>query len=433
MKTNILRATALLAVFVAASIYQHAGLAAAFLFVFIVAAVIAGPRAYLRGQLGAAPDTNDIASELQISVFLSTALESFKRAVLPLAMFSTVFRNLQLQGNNKVEIPYYPLQGIASKDFSSSYDFSTGAGSKTDVRELTINKRKYQPLAFTSSELARQPRLSVEDMGRLKGEKLGYDIVQDILGDVTAANFGPAAKTELSSAFDSDDVVDLRTAANKNYTGPLTVTDGVTTNTSTTVTSATARFTPSDIGTTISGTNIPASTTIASYTSATSVTLSAAATGSGSGITFTLGRVLVPWPQSGRSLIVNPDYDGALLKDSNFRRDLTVAGQGTATTGMFPNVYGFNYAQSAAIPDNGENLVGMIAFKSALLVGFSPIQPADGGRIVRYQIVTDPDTDISLEYREWFDGTSDKLMKVIEANYGHTPGEKLALKRIVSA
>jgi hypothetical protein len=65
-----------------------------------------------------------------------------------------------------------------------------------------------------------------------------------------------------------------------------TVTDGVTVTGSPTLTSATAAFTTADVGNPITGTNIPASTTISGYTSATSVTLSKNATASGSPVTF---------------------------------------------------------------------------------------------------------------------------------------------------
>lgn len=66
------------------------------------------------------------------------------------------------------------------------------------------------------------------------------------------------------------------------------VTDGVTTNASTTFTSATAAFTALDKGKIISGTNIPAGTTISSVTNATTVVMSQAATASGSGLTITI-------------------------------------------------------------------------------------------------------------------------------------------------
>jgi len=69
-----------------------------------------------------------------------------------------------------------------------------------------------------------------------------------------------------------------------------TVTDGVTTISDATVTSATAAFTTDDVGKPISGVGIPAGATIASRTSATSVELSANATASGTGVTFTIGQ-----------------------------------------------------------------------------------------------------------------------------------------------
>lgn len=70
------------------------------------------------------------------------------------------------------------------------------------------------------------------------------------------------------------------------------VTDGVTTDTDKTVTSATAVFSTDDVGKPISGTGIPSGTTIESFTSATEVELSAAATATGTGITFTIGVAL---------------------------------------------------------------------------------------------------------------------------------------------
>ncbi len=67
------------------------------------------------------------------------------------------------------------------------------------------------------------------------------------------------------------------------------VSDGVL-NTTTTVTSATAAFTSSDVGATIVGTGIPALATIASVTNATTVVISAAATATASGVTLTITR-----------------------------------------------------------------------------------------------------------------------------------------------
>lgn len=75
--------------------------------------------------------------------------------------------------------------------------------------------------------------------------------------------------------------------------GTRTASDGVTTNSSTTVTSASgASFAQADVGKLITGTNIPSGTIITAVASATSATISQAASGSGSGITFTIGSAL---------------------------------------------------------------------------------------------------------------------------------------------
>lgn len=67
-----------------------------------------------------------------------------------------------------------------------------------------------------------------------------------------------------------------------------TVTDGVTTSSSTTVTSATASFGAGDVGAVIATPNLPVGTTIASVTNSTTVVVSAAATASGSAQSVTL-------------------------------------------------------------------------------------------------------------------------------------------------
>jgi hypothetical protein len=72
-------------------------------------------------------------------------------------------------------------------------------------------------------------------------------------------------------------------------TSNRTVSDGVTTNLSAVVTSASAAFKIGDIGSPITNAGIPASTTIISVQSATQATLSAACTASASSQTFVIG------------------------------------------------------------------------------------------------------------------------------------------------
>lgn len=74
--------------------------------------------------------------------------------------------------------------------------------------------------------------------------------------------------------------------------GSRAVTDGVTTDTDETVTSASAAFTAADLGKSVSGTGIPAGATVATINSATSIELSAAATATDTGVSITIGTAL---------------------------------------------------------------------------------------------------------------------------------------------
>lgn len=76
------------------------------------------------------------------------------------------------------------------------------------------------------------------------------------------------------------------------FVGSRSVTDGVTTNTSTAISSATAAWTNADVGKPIAGTGIPTGAYIASVTSSTAAVLSAAATATATGLTFTIGPAL---------------------------------------------------------------------------------------------------------------------------------------------
>lgn len=109
--------------------------------------------------------------------------------------------------------------------------------------------------------------------------------------------------------------------------GHRTVADGETTNTSTSITSATAGFSQDDVGKPISGTGIPAATTIAAVTSSTAATLSAAATATGSSVAFVIGLALTS-PTYAASIMPMSFAGGSVtVAGSSFKvRELTLAG-----------------------------------------------------------------------------------------------------------
>lgn len=90
------------------------------------------------------------------------------------------------------------------------------------------------------------------------------------------------------------------------HTESRTISDGQTTSGSSTLTSpADAQFSTYDKGRGVSGPNIPANATIASVQSATSVTLSAKATGSGSGLSVTIAGKA--WQNPSAAQATSPD------------------------------------------------------------------------------------------------------------------------------
>ncbi len=300
---------------------------------------------------------NAIDSDLQLDVVLESAMEAFKEALTPLALFCIAFQDVALKGTNKMQVPYYPLETAASKDYDGSYKFDVGTD--TQAKEVTINKRKYQSLAWTSEERRRQPKFDPETLGRIKGLKLAEDILTDIWSLFTVANYGAAAFTGGAADFDVDDVIDLEVVVE------------------------TAK-----------------------------------------------------WPASGRGLLLKPAYVGGLKKDMNANGGMaTFARDSNGNLTNFPGLHSFAFATSNVIPANAINLIGAAVYRSAMLVGFAPIEPdpAVMAQLNDYRIQSDDDIGISLEFREWGDADSDTAKRTIEVNYGYARGEAAAAKLLVSA
>jgi hypothetical protein len=296
-----------------------------------------------------------INSALQRAVIMEGALQAFKKRLLALNVFSTSFQRVALEGTDKMEVPYYPLETSTSVDWNGTNGYVFGDAYTVGVKEVTINKRKYQPLSASSSSIARQPQMNLAAIGEQKGNKLANDVFADILSDITAANFGAAVFTGAATAFDF-------VALNET------------------------------IGTACD---------------------------------------VAEWPDELRAVVLKSAYYRNLvteLKDAS-----SYASDNPVKRGVLEDVAGFDLHKTNNIPANAQNLVGFVAHKSAKLIGFSPIMPADGGSTVEYQIIADEETGIALEYRKWFDPQLDQLNEVIECNYGYAPGEAAGLKRIVSA
>lgn len=157
---------------------------------------------------------NTIPAALKRDVILNNAMRQFKRRILPVMAFATAFRNVPLQGTNKVLVPYFPLDASASSDFNGTY--TIGNDSEVQTKEVSVTKRKYQSLSFTSEEWNRQPFLDVEKIVMMKVEKLAADVLADIFGVITAANYPETTISAVAAgAFDLDEVLNMRRICNE--------------------------------------------------------------------------------------------------------------------------------------------------------------------------------------------------------------------------
>lgn len=321
------------------------------------AITVANTIAKHRNKLLTVLNANTTSANLKRNVILSEILRAFATRITPLRAFSTVFGGIRLEGTDIVSVPYFPLVSTASTDFNQANGYVMG-DSTHDAKTVTINKRKYQPIRFNSSELARQPALNLMQIAEIKAEKLGVDVFTDVLSVVTAANFGAAAFTGAANTFDSSDVADIKGVCD-----------------------------------------------------------------------------VAEWPDAGRSLIVKSAYDINLLKDSTVKSALNFGSADPVQNGSVQKILGFNYYMCNSIPANAENLVGLAAFPSGIVVATSPITPSDEVRnqLSGYELVIDPTTGISFEYRRWGNADFDETREVIECNYGFGVGEAAGIKRLVSA
>jgi len=173
--------------------------------------------------------SNAIDSTLKRVLILQETVRDFAIRMLPIRLFSTVFNNVPLQGTDQVIVPYYPLQTTASSTFTNGdgtggtgYQF--GQGTNTQSKTITVSSRKYQPLDYSSYEFRRQPWFDAVKLGRMNAEKLGVDVLTDVLSVINPTNFTntnplvPVVVKNIPAAgYSSDDVVGLRGAANLLY------------------------------------------------------------------------------------------------------------------------------------------------------------------------------------------------------------------------
>lgn len=386
---------------------------------------------------------NTIDSQLQLTEVLDSAMQAIKRKLLPLLAFSTVFRNVQLKGDDKMAVPFYPLATSDSVTRAAAGSrIALATATATEVRTIEHFTNKVQALSFTATEKARQPIFNPVKHGELKGRKLAEDILADIFSIVQAKTFTSDTLAAVTAAnFDENDVADLRTKCttaywpegeralilNPSYAGNLlkqgqiidaskrgdngaSFRDGVVN-----------RVLGFDVYESAGvPTNNVAALTISGGVSATDVITTTAAHG------FAVGdRVIFPTLTGGTGLTAATTEYFILTVPST--TTFTVS----ATLGGV--VLDFSSTITAGTVRKYENIAGFAVMPSSILIGFAPVPPTPAirGDLFDYQELVD-ESGLVVQFYHGADGNTDQEYQTIECHYGYGLGDAAQLKLITT-
>lgn len=139
-------------------------------------------------------------------------------------------------------------------------------------------------------------------------------------------------------------------------------------------------------------------------------------------------------PMFGRFMLLNPSYYASLSMDTNLMIALLQSGSDAVKSGRLPPIHGFNVSEFSGITDNGENLVGIAGTRTALAMATRiPDDPGKGSSNCQISVVTDEDSGLSLQVREWYNADLASFRRTYTLMYGVAKGQTDCLQRIVSA
>lgn len=147
-------------------------------------------------------------TSLTQTILAERVFNAFVLKIAPLTAFSTNFSAEAASRGDKIKVLQVDAAAAATA-FAGTYSMQDTTASGLDV---SLDQHYFVSWSLTDSEIVNRPQLEVERFVEQKAFALAKQVFQSVLGLVTAANFGSAGFTGLASAFDADDVVDLRTA-----------------------------------------------------------------------------------------------------------------------------------------------------------------------------------------------------------------------------
>lgn len=136
--------------------------------------------------------------------------------------------------------------------------------------------------------------------------------------------------------------------------------------------------------------------------------------------------------KSGRSMIIGPAYYAALAKDNAIQAAYAFGGSEAIRENEVPRVHGFDVYEYTDIPDNSENLEGIVCSQEGVIIAArQPSLPQNWFGDV--ESVTEPGSGLTLQYRSWYEGKDGKQYITCTLIYGVAVGVAENVHRILSA
>jgi hypothetical protein len=417
-------------------------------FVAFIGSAAATPWSQMRPDVFA---SNVIADDLKLTKVLDAAIVGLRAALAPLRLFSSAASREAINGagnddDNSITVPVYSFTRGDVKDRAPGESYSSKVSStSTQARKIKINKEKVVGLSFTNEEAQNQVRFDPEMHGLIKGRDLAVTIMEDIFGSVRYGNFGNRTLPPIAStAFDVNDVADLAQIGMEDF-WPQLPAPGLALNPAYhfALVKQPAILDASQSGSRdallnarinqimgmeeVGSPGIPLNNWAAGKTfTATAATDVCACVGhallTGDQVTVANAGGGLPAGLAAATYyyVIKVDADSfklaASLADAQAGTaiDLTSAGTGTHSVKLMTN------------------LVGVAGATSGIITGFRPVLPTLGIRhkLIAFELVTDKESDLTLEYRHIADEDKGEEYQIIGCHYGSEYGLAEALKLI---
>lgn len=151
---------------------------------------------------------NTINTQLQNNIIAQSALEQFTSILAPLNAFSTSFNDDAAERGKTISIPTISNTSSATS-FSGAGNTYTAMNTTYGSTQITLDQHLFVSWHVTDTEVSQSSSVELQRFGYQKGGDLAKAVFEDILGEVTNANYSTKI-TVTANDFDADEVADLR-------------------------------------------------------------------------------------------------------------------------------------------------------------------------------------------------------------------------------